>query len=277
MGPAARRKKAFGFYRSMADMHLTTAVSRLRGRMAEAGMGLSSNDRRIAALKNRHVGRRAFVLGNGPSLCAPDLDRLQDEITFAANKIYLAYDQTPWRPTYYFVSDRLVAEQNRHEIRNLEVPRFFPDILRATLGEIPDTIYYPTRYPSLGDLWEGVADGGTVLAPMMQFAWYMGIREIYLLGVDFSFNLSRETGQATKEGDQVLTSQGEVNHFHADYRKPGEAWTYPKLEYQRMFFADFRGFAKQTYGRDAVLNATRSTKLDIYPRVNLDAVLGRKS
>ena len=50
---------------------------------------------------------RAFVIGNGPSLKAEQLDLLHqnDCITFGVNRIHLIYDQTKWRPTYWVIMD----------------------------------------------------------------------------------------------------------------------------------------------------------------------------
>ena len=41
-----------------------------------------------AALKNRHQGKRCFVLGNGPSLAKTDLTPLANEYTIGANSFY---------------------------------------------------------------------------------------------------------------------------------------------------------------------------------------------
>ena len=74
----------------------------------------------LTLLRNRHKGQRAVVIGNGPSLQIPDLERLRDTVTFASNKIYLAYEDTDWRPTYYSVEDHLVLLNNRDRIEALK-------------------------------------------------------------------------------------------------------------------------------------------------------------
>ena len=38
---------------------------------------------------NCHAGKRAFVIGNGPSLRDTDLHKLAGEVTFGSNRIYL--------------------------------------------------------------------------------------------------------------------------------------------------------------------------------------------
>jgi len=88
---------------------------------------VADSDRFWMAVRNRHVGRRGFVVGNGPSLGMADLEALSDEICIASNKIYLAFDDVSWRPAYYSVSDWLVWSKIKHE-----VPKHFrqPLVLR---------------------------------------------------------------------------------------------------------------------------------------------------
>lgn len=226
----------------------------------------------IASLHNIHKGKRCFILGNGPSLQIDDLDLLQNEITFAANRIFLAFESTAWRPTYYFVADRLVAESNIDEIRELHLPKFFPDIFRDILGKDEWTMYYKVLRGYRKDLSTGVQCRSTVIEPMLQFAYFMGIREIYVIGLDFSFDTPVTTGEKTKEKDDVVVSKGERNHFHPDYRKTGEKWTYPKLDLQRECFSAFQDFTMEQGDKHIVYNASRRTQLDVFPLVNFDSL-----
>ena len=68
---------------------------------------LTDGYRRIRKFKNIHSGERCFIIGNGPSLNADDLDKLAEQgyVTFAFNRIYHIFDQTDWRPTYYMSQD----------------------------------------------------------------------------------------------------------------------------------------------------------------------------
>ena len=56
----------------------------------------------ISHLENIGLGKRVFLVGNGPSLNDMDLDLLENEDTIAMNRIELIYEKTKWRPTYYF-------------------------------------------------------------------------------------------------------------------------------------------------------------------------------
>ncbi|MFW8637112.1 glycosyltransferase [Cribrihabitans pelagius] len=227
------------------------------------------------ALRNRHLGQRCFVLGNGPSLTVSDLELLKDEITFAANKIYLCFDETEWRPTFYSVEDLLVAQNCRAEI--LAVDRTTKIFAHHMLPYLPRQAnhHYARWLPPAdnrspfrefsADLTKGICWGSTITYSMLQMAVHMGFKEIYILGLDHSY-----VEPKTREGG-ALVSEGEVNHFHPDYRKPGEKWHYPvldRLEHSYQFAKDYcDSIGVRIY------NASRFSKLETFPRADLDAVL----
>lgn len=267
---------------SLPGRLLRLAAWPLRRGACALGQPLGPRDRRIDDLAGRHRGRRAFVLGNGPSLKVADLDLLQDEITFASNKIYLAFEQTPWRPTYFSVIDVLVARNNRDLIRHLDLDHLHSVKVQPALGKADDFLYFDTlpQLPVVGphpgfsrDLRAGFFGGRTVIYLQLQLAFFMGIREVYLLGVDFSFDVPKGsvTGQTSELGEAVIASQGEVNHFHPDYRKPGETWTMPKLDDQKRAFRCAREAFEGAGGK--LINASRKTALDVLPVADLDEVL----
>ena len=41
----------------------------------------------LKTLKGIHIGKRCFIIGNGPSLRVEDLEKIKDEYTFAANRM----------------------------------------------------------------------------------------------------------------------------------------------------------------------------------------------
>ncbi|NKX74016.1 glycosyltransferase [Rhodobacteraceae bacterium R_SAG3] len=228
------------------------------------------------SLRNRYKGQRCFVLGNGPSLTISDLELLKDEVTFAANKIYLCFDETDWRPSFYSVEDLLVAQNCRAEILAVDrTTKIFADHMLPYLPRQANHHYArwlpprdnrsPFREFST-DLTKGICWGSTITYSMLQMAVHMGFEEIYILGLDHSY-----VEPKTKDGG-ALVSEGEVNHFHPDYRKPGERWHYPvldRLEHSYQFAKDYcDAIGVRIY------NASRSSKLEIFPRADLDDVLG---
>ncbi|MCL5269955.1 MAG: hypothetical protein M1457_05215, partial [bacterium] len=90
-----------------------------------SGVQMVFNRRRLAALRDRHRGRRCFVIGNGPSLTLADLERLRGDVTIAANKIYLAFPRVAWRPTYLVVIDEVTAANNRRDLRAQRLAKLY--------------------------------------------------------------------------------------------------------------------------------------------------------
>ena len=100
----------------------------LKHYLASKNIYLTENERKLKALKNKHKGKRCFVIGNGPSLNKMDLSLLKNEYTFGVNGVFYAFDELGFMPTYYVVEDRLVAEDNRYKINNLsETIKIFPE------------------------------------------------------------------------------------------------------------------------------------------------------
>ncbi|ODR88360.1 6-hydroxymethylpterin diphosphokinase MptE-like protein [Sinorhizobium alkalisoli] len=240
---------------------------------------LELNDRDhifLNSMRNSHLGKRCFIIGNGPSLRVEDLDRLKFEYTFASNKIYLAFEQTTWRPTYYAVEDLLVAKNNVDKITELTgMTKIFPSHMLKIIPRRQNHFYVqwippqdntsPERNFS-DDLSVGVCWGSTVTYTLIQYAVHMGFKEIYLIGIDHSYV------EPKSSGGNVLVSTGEVNHFHPDYRKPGEKWHVPVLDRLEHSY----NYAREHCDRIGVkiLNASRTTKLDAFPLIKFDDVPG---
>lgn len=256
-----------------------TVAALLRQQPASSNpQGVTAEDHAFFnGLRNRYKGQRCFVLGNGPSLKVADLELLKNEVTFAANKIYLCFDETDWRPTFYSVEDLLVAQTCRAEILAVDrTTKIFADHMLPYLPRQANH-HYARWLPPMDnrspfrefstDLTKGICWGSTITYSMLQMAVHMGFSEIYILGLDHSY-----VEPKTKQ-DGALVSEGEVNHFHPEYRKPGERWHYPvldRLEHSYQFAKDYcDAIGVRVY------NASRFSKLDTFPRANLDEVLNQ--
>lgn len=106
----------------------------------------------------------------------------------------------------------------------------------------------------------------------MQFAYYMGCNEVYLIGMDHTFTIPRQQTDQDAHG-KVLVSQGEVNHFHPDYRPKGETWTIPELGYHEEAYKVARGFFEQN--NRIIYNVTRGGKLKVFPHKPFDQVISK--
>ncbi len=251
----------------------------MRRPLAAFNLAWTINEKALKALKGIHKGRRAFVIGNGPSLRYADLDRLSAELTFASNKIYLAFSHTDWRPTYYAAEDALFGRQHRKCFEGLlELTKLFPYYFRKFIPQTENCIYYwlvhRDFYPHLPRFSSNPLSrlywGGTVTYTLIQFAVFMGIQEIYLLGVDCDYQIDQHS-VVLERNQAFYRSQGEHNYFHPDYVHPGEKNHHPNLLHHRNAFKAAR-LALESRG-GTLANATRGGKLDVLERVDFDRLL----
>lgn len=238
----------------------------------------NKNDKKLAALKNKHRGQRCFIIGSGPSLQIKDLDKLKKEITIASNKIYLAFDQTEWRPTYYTISDVVVAENNRKAIVKLPFDKIVTRQAQKCLSQDYSFLYFEMA-DELGDeirtfrpvfsedIVQCMGGGYSVSFVNLQLAYYLGIREVYLIGMDFNFTVPTQIKSHDIYG-RVLISEGEKNHFISNYRQKGETWTTPRLDLMKIAFQLAKEKFEAAGGR--IFNASRTTKLDVFQTIDFD-------
>lgn len=230
-----------------------------------AGPG-SDNYRRLTSMHNRHLGERCFVLGNGPSLSRSNLNRLGGQITFGLNRIFLMFDKTEFRPTYYACMNRLVLEQSADSIRVLAIPRFVNWTLRNLFDRDETCLFLQERFtPSFStDLRRGVWGGATVTYVALQIAYFMGFAEVILLGVDHHYE-AKGTPHST-----VVGRGGEGDHFVPDYFPKGFRWQLPDLRTSEIAYRMARA-AFEADGR-RILDATLDGQLAVFPKIELERV-----
>lgn len=236
----------------------------------------------LKTLEGHYKGQRCFIIGNGPSLTTDDLNRLKGEITFASNKIFLAYEETDWRPTFYTAEDALVIQNSKAAIDALTGSiKLMPIQIMHLCDNGPDThpfaIIKPKNwdtplidpeFPAFGDSFRtGIAWGSTVVYTQIQLAVAMGFSRICILGLDHSY----KEGRRVRDG--ILVSDGERNHFHPDYRPKGEEWHSPNLDVLEISYARAR---KETERRGVqILNCSRHSALHIFERAHLEDELDK--
>lgn len=158
-------------------------------------------DDKIKSLQGVHNDDRCFIVGTGPSLKNTNLGLLKDEIVFGVNSLYKAIDGFSCK--YYAMSDMAVWRKHWPEVKKLDSTIFLSagiarKMVKTTpiLNEakmFPDIILLRTKgYLSVSkefpkDISKYVSGGHTVITDIcLQVAFYMGFREVYLLGTDFS-------------------------------------------------------------------------------------------
>ena len=221
----------------------------------------------ILKFKNMHRGKRAFVIGNGPSLRANDLELIKNEISIASNKIFLIFGKTSWRPTYYSLIDALVINEFRNNPPDIKAPIFcsedvsdlFVNKNTNKFNLLKDWYNNKKFIPGFSNnLLKGLYGGECVTYANIQILWFMGIKEIILLGVDHSFTLPKKK-KFSKEFVNVYENNNECNHFDPNYRKKGELWTKPNLKEQSIAYSYGAQFIEKKGG--SLYNASRKTNL----------------
>ena len=226
---------------------------------------------RLAALKDIHKGKRAFIIGNGPSLKNTDMSKLKGEITFGMNRIYLMFPELGFSTTYLSVVNDLVIEQTASDLAALDIPRFlcwrssrFFDTELAA-NHIPTFLYTTYDGPRFStDVRGRVWEGATVTYVTMQLAFHMGIEQAILIGVDHNYT-------TTGIPNTTITSEGDdPNHFDARYFGKGFRWQLPDLETSEIAYR----MARRAYERAGrqIVDATVGGKLTIFPKADYNAL-----
>ena len=220
--------------------------------------------------KNEFLSRNDEVLlvANGPSLRDFNFDILRAMPAFAANKIYLLYNNFKWRPDIIFVEDPLVAEQNKKYLNKLEQKLFVRKdlsdlICNKNIYEFNSILEYFGTPRFSFDASRRVYWASSVVYVMLQFAFFFGFKRINIIGLDFSFDTTNlqlfKKTYKQNEKQNYYTSKGEVNHFSENYRSPGEKWNFPNLDIQKKGF-DLVARIANDFGVE-IVNYTPQTQL----------------
>lgn len=244
------------------------------------------DERAVLAFRDTHPGAACFIVGNGPSLRIADVERARAAgfVCFASNKIYKIYPQTDWRPDYYCCTDPLVFEQNVDDILAAQVCPIFlrrdskplVQAYESLHGKCAEDIGYITYcwrhsgrtafYPQAAN----VLSASTVTFTMIELAWMMGFRRIYLIGCDHSYVSFAGRAPGTQVSDAESLNG---DYFFKDYVRPGEVvgvWNRRLMEEGYRLAREYI----ESHGGE-IYNATRGGKLEIFERVDLDNLLSR--
>jgi hypothetical protein len=224
----------------------------------------------LAGLKDIHRGKRAFIIGNGPSLKQTDLGILRNEFTFGLNRIYLLFHELGFTTSYFVTVNDLVIEQCKDDILALPMPKFLSWHSHRFFkpGALPATFLYTTYdNPAFaGDVRWRVWEGATVTYVAMQIAFSMGFEKVILIGVDHNSNV------AGKANSTVVSQGDDPNHFHPGYFGKGFRWQLPDFETSEVGYQLARD-AFESAGRQ-IVDATIGGHLSIFPKVEYGSLFG---
>ena len=243
--------------------------------------GLQETRDRLRVLRNRFKGhRRAFIIGNGPSLNDTDLSLLKDEVTFCVNGFFLKMPELDWTPTFHVVEDHLVAEDRASSINSLTGPiKLYPVYLRYCIEPDHNTIFFNHRprisYPDGFDFSTNADEitytGCTVTFTCMQLAHWLGFEELYLIGVDASYSMPQDLEKKDSYGTSVLDMKSDdPNHFDPNYFGKGYRWHDPQVDKMVEAYEEARRVT-DSLGRP-IRNATVGGQLEVFERVDFNSL-----
>lgn len=222
---------------------------------------------RLRALRNRHAGRKAVVLCNGPSLLKVDLDRLNGVYTFGLNKINLMFDRSSFRPSCIVAVNRHVIDQNADFYRGTDIPLFLDTYAHRSIpGSSERCFLHAASIPHFArDVSVSINQGYTVTFVALQLAFHMGFSDVAVVGCDHSF-------AAKGPANSVVTAgKTDPDHFDPNYFAGGVKWELPDLvESEHSYWLARRNY--EALDRRLV-NATVGGKLEVFERMELDDFL----
>ena len=193
----------------------------------------------LAQFKNLKKGEAVTIVCNGPSLNNVDLERINMP-TIAMNKINLIFNKTKWRPDYIICSNGLVIKQNKSFFESYSKPVFL-DFKAQQFGvKGPNINYFLSshRRSFSKNFEKEIGSAGTVTFAALQLAYFLGFKQIYIVGMDHNY----KGHTAQKSFSKIEMFEGEdVNHFDPNYFK-GNLWGTPNLfisEYGYKIARDF--------------------------------------
>ena len=229
---------------------------------------------RLREFKHLHGGEDCYIVGTGPSLTLDDVNLLRGKKSIGVNTLYRIYDKTDWRADYYCIIDPTTYEGIGKNVKKYHTDTLFiagnrikeneDNINRFSLEcssfyRIPYIKYFDSPCKFGVDLSREIYDGASVVYAALQIAVYMGFKTIYLLGVDCNY-------------DKNIKLHSDFLEYSKDYKYN---WT------RQTGLTMIEGFKVAKKYADEhginIYNATRGGMLEVFPRVNLEDVVGDKS
>jgi hypothetical protein len=257
---------------------------------------------RLALFHNIHKGERCFILATGPSIKTQDLRPLKNEICIAVSQFMLHPDikiinplyhiEAPMHPPldftylqgcfeaykniytekvnyffgYYHYEYSIINFLNQYKEYSHPNINFIDFTRSRFLDEANhqnNTVWDITRSPFVAR---------TVIYIAIQVAFYMGFKEIYLLGCDHDYllNLSRTADYHFYKDEESNTGKTESEHYNSFNAE----WWFNQY-YHR--WKEYRLMGEYLAARGCrILNATNGGMLDVFPRVKLEDILAGK-
>jgi len=224
---------------------------------------------RVTGLRNRHSAERAVLVANGPSLNRMKLEFLRREFVIGMNKIFLGFKTFGFYPRYYVAINHKVIEQSAEQIKSMNCVKF---ISRRGEGLIPEdalTYHIDTHKPPARfchDISQGLHEGWTVTYAALQIAYFLGFKEVVIIGMDHRYEYTGAPNEACR------LDGPDPNHFSPGYFGGGQTWDNPDLanseESYRIARAEFEKDGRR------IIDATLDGACTIFEKAEYRQVFG---
>lgn len=212
---------------------------------------------RCEQLHNIHFGASCFIIGTGPSLSNTNFKPIKNKILFGVNKLFIDMDKFGIHSQYWCVADPNIFRECYQDLLNLNTTMFLTNgatvVYLKEVKKYTKEIMIPIVLKPLSDMkttqefstdiTKGV-NGGMVTLSCLQIAYYLGFKDVYLVGCDCS-----------QKG----------NHYYNTIYTKEDDW--------EIFFKLYEK-CKQIYEQQGrkIYNATVGGNLEVFERVRLEEI-----
>lgn len=231
--------------------------------------------------KDKHKGKRAFIIMNAPSLAKLDLKPLSNELVFFANRGFMHKDYEYIKPEFHaFVDPKLKSgiwpisflEECRKKSKDVNFilsadwkneTSFKSYIKDSKILWIFGRLFYTPYFPKKVELTK-LSAGVTVIGACISSAIYMGCSEIYLLGFE-------GTGL-------LLELLNKPTHFYGENNENNEK---ERLAYHKDLYMKFRSHRSFLYlsrycikNNIKIVNLTEGSMMKEFEEGKLEDIIG---
>jgi len=254
--------------------------------------------------KNKHKGKRCFVIGGGPSVKNINLGTLKDEYTFVMGE----FDNNPQfkalNPKFYVISDSVYFTEGESDHWNKQFEKKDKTIKSSTNIFVSldarayiekyhlftnHKFYYlgmrgiiSEKFPFNIDFDKYIPWPKNSMLLSIMIAVYMGFEEIYLLGCEHNFlcfNIGQGKAISYDYGHKDSVTEVDINNDEVVKKLavPRDlAMTYEdNIAHVFQLFKNYRIFyskVKKFYPNVKIYNATPNSYLDVFPMINFDDI-----
>lgn len=222
----------------------------------------SKDKKRLLSFENKYVGKRCFVIGNGPSLNVTPLELIKDEITFGFNGIYK--NNFGFKPDFLLSTDYRVFDQFDSQFSSFyKVAGFFPVGFKRRLSKSQDNYFFKVnrgfhlekspnyKIPRFSTCpLSRIYEAPSVIYYALQLIYFMGFDEVYLLGVDFDYSKN--------------------SHFINDYKDKCNDWNQPESKALENCFYLAKSYYEQADKQ--IFDSTIGGKLTVFNKKELNEI-----